>query len=134
MLSATDRRELSSYPITKFVRVENADVDNELFFDAQLGEVKYIETRFANGKLVRREYFTYGTFGISNIFNSQYEGFKGVISGTSIPSYEEENAFYYVNTNKQIDGTNYNEYDIIGCKNGIWAKSSINNKGEVSHI
>lgn len=134
MLSAIERRELSSYPITKFNRVEAGDVDDEIYFTSNIGEVKSIETRFANGKLVRKEYFIYGTFGVSNIFNSQYEGFKGVISGTSVPSYEEENAFYYVNTTKQIESTDYNEYDIIGCKNGIWAKSSINNKGEVSHI
>lgn len=134
MISNIDRRELSSYPITKFVRVENADVDSELFFDSQLGEVKYIDTRLSNGTLVRREFFTYGTFGVSNVFNSQYEGFKGVISGTSIPSYAEENAFYYVNTDKQIGGINYVEFEKIGCKNGVWAKCIVNSKGEVLHI
>ena len=99
MLSIKDRLELGSYPLTKFVQVAGADIDNVIYHPGNEGQIKNILSYSINGKLLKVEAMGYadasGTVSVlAGVDSDKFLGLWGKSSHPIAPSKEDEGKFY----------------------------------------
>ncbi len=138
-------REISSYPITEFFKVEITDVDNVMYFNGNVGEsIKQIDYRDSAGNLLRREVFTYEEIAgdaknVKFIYSAKTDKFLGGHGANAIPTTTIADGWYFINTDVVIGGVNYYKNNIIGYidvgyGNYQWRKCKLNSDNSIVEV
>lgn len=146
MLDSRDLlREVGSYPITEFFRVEIGDVDNVNYFNGNVGEsIKCIEYRDESAFLKRKEFFTYEEIAgvatnVKRVLSSTSERFLGGYGSNATPTVNP-NGFYFITVDSvTINGILFVKNEVLGCVDtgyGIyrWKKCKLNSDNELVEI